>query len=846
MKKLISIFLCLLTVIGMTRVCSVKAEDKPVYSGQCGENVFWSIDPKTWALTISGSGEMEWLGSSDRIPWKDYREMITAVRIEEGITHIDSACFFNCMSLTELVLPSTVQYASNSTCMGCDSMKKVTFLNPECYIPDGEDTAAHAAVCGYADSTAYAFAMKNGHTFIDIETGDVIPFVGDSVQQREYHNEFNDNWVVPVRSYLYEDRGMLIRVDAGGLVTVTSYDAGYEEKSFLALKPELPLFGGLLAGTNYNFIIYGQANPHEDDHTEVFRIVKYDKQWNRIDAVSVYGANTYMPFEDGLARLTECGNMLYIHTCHKIYAIGGLRHQTNALFSIRISDLKIMDQVTDVTYHSRGYASHSFNQFITVDGTDLLTLTHSDAYPRAAAIFRFDSSAGQETALEDADYEEVFPFSGFEGNNKTGAYIGGFEASSSSYLIAGCSIPQDGSVTYSSPKKNQKNIFIAVTSKDSFSAENTEIRWITNYKQDGDLITMSAPKLVKISENKFLLMWMENEVLHYCFVDAKGKAISREVTHDGVSLSDCQPVVYKNKVVWYAKATGEAPYFCQIDLSSPSSLKKIHMCVFKTVNTYADCSKPGTAEKICVHCGKKISLGVVPPTSHSWDKGRITKRATYFEKGIKTFTCRRCGKTRTEEILVRNINEPCDGTEICPGHHFTDMPKAGNWAHAGIDWAIIKKITTGTSKTTFSPDAGCTRAQVVTFLWRAAGAPEPKQKENPFADVTANKYYYKAVLWAVENRITNGTGKTTFSPDETCTRGQIVTFLWRFRDKAKPKNARTGFSDVSDSAFYAKAVAWAVETKVTKGTTATTFAPDATCTRAQVVTFLHRACTDSE
>ena len=169
---------------------------------------------------------------------------------------------------------------------------------------------------------------------------------------------------------------------------------------------------------------------------------------------------------------------------------------------------------------------------------------------------------------------------------------------------------------------------------------------------------------------------------------------------------------------------------------------------------------------------------------------------------------------------------------------FVDVPENAYYAPA-VNWAVEKGVTEGTSATTFSPDAACTRAQIVTFLYRAAGSPAVKSTVNPFTDVTASDYYYNAVLWAVENGITTGTSETTFSPNESCTRAQCVTFLYRAVGSAA--TAKAIFTDVSADAYYAPAVDWAVEKGVTDGTSATTFSPDAVCTRAQIVTFLYRA-----
>lgn len=169
---------------------------------------------------------------------------------------------------------------------------------------------------------------------------------------------------------------------------------------------------------------------------------------------------------------------------------------------------------------------------------------------------------------------------------------------------------------------------------------------------------------------------------------------------------------------------------------------------------------------------------------------------------------------------------------------FNDV-KPGDYFYDAVNWAVEKGITTGTSATTFSPNASCTRAQIVTFLWRASGSPEPKTASNPFTDVAANAYYCKAVLWAVENGITTGTSATTFSPGAPCTRAQGVTFLWRANGR-KAASAAASFTDVASDAYYAPAVAWAAEQNVTGGVGNGLFSPDTTCTRAQIVSMLYR------
>ena len=218
------------------------------------------------------------------------------------------------------------------------------------------------------------------------------------------------------------------------------------------------------------------------------------------------------------------------------------------------------------------------------------------------------------------------------------------------------------------------------------------------------------------------------------------------------------------------------------------------------------------------------------------DKGYAVAKVLIDSKNVgavKSYTFENVKKNHTIEVVfMKASGNPQTGV-------FVDVPE-GSYYEEAVSWAVEKGITTGTDATHFSPDGICTRAQAVTFLWRAAGSPAAKSAVMPFADVKAGSYYYDAVLWAVENGITKGTSDTMFSPDATCSRAQIVTFLWRSQ-KSPAAGTANPFTDVKASAYYADAVLWAVKEDVTKGTTNTTFSPDANCTRAQIVTFIWRA-----
>ena len=217
------------------------------------------------------------------------------------------------------------------------------------------------------------------------------------------------------------------------------------------------------------------------------------------------------------------------------------------------------------------------------------------------------------------------------------------------------------------------------------------------------------------------------------------------------------------------------------------------------------------------------------------DKGYAVSNVKIDGKSIgavKSYTFENVRRTHTIEVIFMKANgNPQTGV-------FVDVA-TGSYYEDAVDWAVENGITKGTDDSHFSPDGICTRAQAVTFLWRAAGSPAPRSRTMPFTDVPAGSYYYDAVLWAVENGITKGTSDTTFSPNMTCSRAQIVAFLWR-SEKSPAAGTANPFADVKSDAYYADAVLWAVKENITKGTTSTTFSPNADCTRAQIVTFLWR------
>ena len=310
-----------------------------------------------------------------------------------------------------------------------------------------------------------------------------------------------------------------------------------------------------------------------------------------------------------------------------------------------------------------------------------------------------------------------------------------------------------------------------------------------------------------------------NVTLTYDGTPDMNKAGSTVIKISGTLANDNYTITYVNgKLTVNRRSSGGG------SSSSNSSANAISTSG-KSDNGSISTDKP-TAKK-----GDTVTIIVTPESGYKLDKLTVTdskgNTLTVTDKGDGKYTF------TMPDSKVTVIPTFAKETEVNP---FTDV-STDAYYYKAVKWAQEKEITGGIGNDLFGPDAACTRAQIVTFLWRAAGSPEPKSMSS-FSDVPADSYYAKAVAWAVENEITTGTGDGKFSPEATCTRAQSVTFLCRA--VGKPFEGEVVFSDVPADSYYANAVAWAVKNKVTNGVAEGLFGPDNSCTRAQIVTFLYR------
>ncbi len=274
----------------------------------------------------------------------------------------------------------------------------------------------------------------------------------------------------------------------------------------------------------------------------------------------------------------------------------------------------------------------------------------------------------------------------------------------------------------------------------------------------------------------------------------------------------------------YTTLTGEVELYHKS--SSGGGWYDSYYTIKATAGTGGSISPSGS---VSVREGRDQTFTITPDKSYAVSNVKIDGKSI---GAVKSYTFENVRRPHTIEVIFMKANgNPQTGV-------FVDVA-TGSYYEDAVDWAVGNGITQGTDATHFSPDGICTRAQAVTFLWRAAGSPKPETRTMPFTDIPAGSYYYDAVLWAVENDITKGTSDTTFSPNMTCTRAQIVAFLWR-SEKSPAAGTVNPFADVKSAAYYADAVLWAAKENITRGTTNTTFSPDADCTRSQIVTFLWR------
>lgn len=658
----------------------------------------------------------------------------------------------------------------------------------------------------------------------------------------------------PVASCLcdLEDGGvMLVRYD-GENVTAQCFDDEFQPAERTVLAPELPLYGGFYQGTDSYFLVFGQENPEENDSTEVLRIVRYSKTWERLASASLYGANTRCPFAGGNLRMAQYGDYLYLHTAHLMYCgPDSMIQQSNLTLSVRISDMEVTDGRFAVVTNDSGYVSSSLDQYIALDGSILLTADLGNAEPRAVVLTKYHLPAENGLFTGPCTQLEILPIGGSHGDMETGVTLGGLAVTDSSYLVAGSSAEPS-----SDTRSGVRNIFVAATDKSDFSKAGTKLIWLTSY-DEASSTGVSDPYLVRVDGGRCLLLWNEGMLLRYVLLNSSG-APQSDVFTAIAPPPDCEPLVRGEHVLWYYM-DNDFPVFCSLDLEDPTLTVRImqpegaaHQCVYvPELLTAATCETGGLTQYTCHGCGNAYQVPL-PATGHFWDNGTVTVAPTQTQSGELTCVCTACGAVKIKPLPPVNVSESYNETgpepevsDVLPAQ-FADLPDASHWSYPGIAYVIKHGLFNGLSATAFAPDAAMTRAMLVTVLWRYAGSPQ--EGASPFTDVKQGAWYAGAVAWANQNGIVNGVGHGCFDPEGNVTREQLATILCRFAHwENRSTGGRADLLDFFDAGFVSSwaldAVRWAVSAGIIGGSAENgrlMLLPDGSATRAQVAAMLMR------
>ena len=787
-------------------------------SGECGANLTWSFDDNTRKLTITGSGAMDsWDSASDR-PWNTFRAKNQDVSLPYGITEIGNYAFSGCSGLKSFAIPGSVinigDYAFNS----CGLLADLT-------IPNSVKSIGDYGFCGC--TSLKSVTIPDGVTSIGKYT-------------------------------FYGCRALIDITIPTNMKSIKEY-AFYDCVSLKSI-----------------------AIPTSMENIERYTF------YNCVSLKSITIPNSMNTI--GEQAFSNCNSLVSVIIPDSVTSIGlSTFYGCNSLSSVTIlnRDCTINNSTTALgnpektTIHgyidstAQAYSAKYGYSFVSLDGYTVSYNANGglgapeSQMKTAGQVLKLSSQKPTKTYTVtcNANGGSVSPTSkslncSFQSWNTS-------ENGSGTSYAPGASYTKDENATLYAQWTNPSMGTLPTPTKDNSTFDG----WYTA-TSGGTEVTGSTP----VTQNTTIYAhWTENkpadamgvcgDSLSWSYVKSTGRLT---VTGSGAMTNWSS----KESVPWYAFAGNVKT------VSLSEGLTTIGASAFEDCCAMTNVSIPATVTRIgskAFYGCEGLSAVTIPDNVTS-----IDKYAFQYCIGMRTAVV---GKavTRIEDGAFRNcdaltsitINNPsCDfspssttlgnpgtTTIVAPagssaeqyakqygytfqtlGSQFTDVSDTAFYA-APVAWAVLNNITTGTSKTTFGPNATCTRGQVVTFLWRAKGSPKPKSGNNPFTDVKSDAYYYEAVLWAVEKNVTAGLSATTFGPNKGCTRGQVVTFLWRAQGQPDVSSINP-FTDVDSSAFYYKAVLWAVKNNVTSGVSASSFGPSRTCTRGQIVTFLYRAMTN--
>ncbi len=539
----------------------IRVGDRAFYRCKCLTNI-----------TLIRAGNQSFYGCTN----------LTKVSFSEGAEYIADEAFAYCDSLKEVHLPGSITNIGEGAFRWCYSLESINL--------------PYMVSIG---SGAFAGCTRLSNSQIASSVNEPIPAKSENKNDNLYqycHDNKDSSWTDTAKSFLYQDKGLYYRIEfIDGKIVVETYTSTYRLISSRSVESDLCAYwGGFFAGESYNFVILGWENPLCADSTEVMRIIKYDKQWNKLGQTSLYGGETYtgIPFggaddmTPGTVACAEYNGILYIYTCHLMYN----NHQANLTLSVREDDMIITDRgymdVKDL-YTNFGYVSHSLNQFLLVDQEqNIVTLDLGDAYPNSIYLQRYKSKAGEGKFTGHCAGVHIQRF------NNSIAAIGGLAETASSYVTA---------YNYR-VGTDPKNVYLSFTSKDDFSENGTKTVQVTSYSSS-DSYVAGTPLIVPTGGNEGYVLWavldsessQSQDTISYVKYFEDG-SLSEIKTVTG-ALSDCQPIVCQGNVVWYV-TDQSIPLFYVLN---ESGLKTIQASAPTAIRNAA--TNEASIEA-CIHCSE--------------------------------------------------------------------------------------------------------------------------------------------------------------------------------------------------------------------------------------------------
>ena len=876
--RILSALLALTLLLAITPQLTLTAHAAET-SGKCGDNLTWSFDAGSGTLTISGYGEMYNVGASidysdpnephyiPDTPWFGYAKQITEIRLQEGLISIGSGAFAGCSRLRNVTLPNSLTTIGSSAFRECSSLQSVSIsdgvidIYPEAFykctslrsvtIPRNVEYISGSAFSYCTSLSAFTVAADNPY-FCAV---DGILFSKDKTTLDRYPIG------KPGSTYTVPD-----------YVTYIDYAAfeGCRGLQSISLPDSVTEIGDCA----FNECSSLQNITIPDSVTEIGYAVF--SNCSGLLGVTIPDSVTKI----GREAFSKCASLQSVTIPNSVTSIDGEAFQ-GCINLASISILGKIEFMGSYAFFDTAYAQNpnNWSNGLLYLGNWVIAscgLTSATIRPGTFGIagdaFTFTSDTLKSVTIpEDLEY--------------IGTYAFGFCRQLSSIDLPD-SIRHidygafDYTAIYDDPNRWDHGLFYVgnwlIDADDNITAANVRpgTRGIacSAFSVCKNLTDVTLPKDLRfIGENAFSFCDKLRNILipnsvetigtcaFTCCSGLRSVSLPKQITEidEGV-FSECTSLTEIKIPNSVTSIGGGAFSGCSSlkNLTIPNSVTSIGESAFDGCSSLTNLAIPNSVKTIdeWAFAGCSSLKAVIVPDSVT----SIGEDAFGWNDNLRS-------------ILI--LNKDCDiydseNTLNYP-EHTTVFGYPGSTAEAyaqkygytfksiedvsfidvadnvyytnPVAWAVEREVTNGTAPYLFSPENTCTRAQVVTFLWRAAGCPEPKQTANPFEDVKEGQYYYKAVLWAAEQGVTNGVDAKHFAPNAGCTRGQVVTFLWRAMGKPASKSADNPFKDVTVQQYYYQAVLWAAEAGVTNGTSADKFSPESTCTRGQIVTFLYRA-----